>query len=92
MSKDIEKYDLLLPKVPYSVNLISLEVSSGVRKGASPLSALFPKVGSTESIVGIRKKIEERLNEIDEFAGGEKSTEESMLRQVLQWLTQGMEE
>jgi len=44
-------------------------------------------------LLDLREKIEQRLAALGglEEAAGEKSPEESMLRQILQWLTQGEE-
>ncbi len=79
----------------FEVGLISLDAQSSRRRSSelSPLAALFPRIGTTEILPGTTEKLAGRVAELaaSEELGGEKSFEDGMLRQVLQWLHQGEE-
>lgn len=62
-------------------------------KDLSPLASFFPRLGSTEVLLKLDRKIQSRLVEIEsaESSLEGKSAEEGMLRQLLQWLNQGVE-
>ena len=76
--------------------LISLDsqYSRKRRPDLSPIASLFPKIGVTEVLLGLESKVRSRILELEgaEENSGERSFEEGMLRQILQWLNQGEEE
>jgi hypothetical protein len=76
----------------YEPKLISLtsEVSVRRERSLSPLAALFPAIGDAQLLRSMSDKLNARLEalRIESEGFGEKSLEESMLRQVLEWLSQ----